>query len=277
MSGYRADMADLAPKPRLTPAQQADAVRRAWEIQGERDAEVEARADRDAFERAHAELGLDPALLARAEDEIRAAAAQAAAAAATQRRRLTRVALAAAGIVGFLGAGAALWAATRPAPFQATTLTFSDAWALEVNPGTAARVARVPEDGHGEVAHVVVERFAAGADGRSWANYDGPGLDLTGAGEITIDARADGLQNIRIYLEDGDVRWRGPVMAVGPEWSTHRAPLTMFERQERDGAWVTRGAAPPAEVDRVSVKLGWYVNDVGATGEVWLSKPSVAP
>lgn len=234
---------------------------RAWKLQAEREkAEDQARV-RAEIGRASAEVGLDTELIGEAERQL----AREDAAARTRMR--TRGVIAAG--VFFIAAGAALllW----PAPsFSDDFSGAANRWVLDKSRGTEAGVDYVTEEGRGSVARVRVDKFAPLPDGTYQVNLDRTGVvSAKGLDVAAFDVRGDGLTVTRLYLEAGDERWRSPPLTITPEWTTHELPLSAFDHQIRQGGtWQTGGAADPGEVTTLSLKLGHYMNEADAHGEV---------
>lgn len=262
--------------PRATPQRgdwsaSREVVETALDLQADAHAQAEAQARTREMAAAAAELGLDPALLPEAERRVRARAEERArreVQAARRRRWFAAGAVAAVGVVVV-----SAWALRGPEPVAPWTDGFAaGSWALEASAGTQARLSFVEVAGRGAVAQVEVDRFVPLADGRYWVNLESLAHpDWTGASELSFAARAEGLGNVRVYLESPEERWRGPAVPVGPGWSTHTLPLSAFERQvKRGGDWQVVGDRAPRRVDTVSFKLGGWVNDAGEAGTVWI-------
>jgi hypothetical protein len=259
---------------------QREVLRIAFELQAAQAASEEQKLSEAAFREAALESGLDPELLARAEEEL-ARREQASAHATAQRRRRRR--LAAVAVVGALALGAAglaLAPVLSPPPpaqwietFDAPGGARARPWALDTNPDTRATLSWHEEPGRGQVAVVRVDGFAPAQDGKYHVNLDGllAPADASRYGEVAVDLKGS-LPTARVYLEAGtDERWRSPAISVQRDWTTHRLPLRSFERQQRhDGAWRTVDWSAPDGVSQLSVKLGHFMNPPEATGELFV-------
>jgi hypothetical protein len=256
-------------------------LRIAFELQAEHEGDEERKISDAAFHEAALEAGLDPQLLARAEEELARRERLAAQAAVRDRRRRR---LAAVAVLGVLALGAAGLGVARvffpppPAPWVETFDTFDAAgrWALDVNPDTRATLSWQAEPGRGQVAVVRVEAFAPAQDGTYHVNLDGllAPDDASRYSELVVDLKGS-LPAARAYLEAGeagtDERWRSPAIAVQRDWTTHRLPLRSFERQERQrGTWRTVGWKAPEDVSQLSLKLGHYMNPPERAGELFV-------
>ena len=263
---------------------QREVLRIAFELQAAQAASEEQKLSEAAFREAALESGLDPQLLARAEEEL-ARREQVAMQAAGQRRRRRRLAVAAVlGVLALGAAGLALTPVLFPPPPEPWIETFdapggarARPWALDTNPDTRATLSWQAEPGRGQVAVVRVDGFAPARDGKYHVNLDGllaPRFDLDDVSrydELAVDLKGS-LPTARVYLEAGtDERWRSPAIALQRDWTTHRLPLRSFERQQRhDGAWRTVDWSAPEGVSQLSVKLGHFMNPPDATGEVFV-------
>ncbi len=189
---------------------------------------------------------------------------------ATRRRALLLGGAAAAGLVGLLAVRSLL----KPPPPVSYPLT-AEHFTLSKNPETQATLRF--DEGEGRQAAVIrVERFAPAADdGKFHVNLDAsdalPTVDTYRS--VVFSSRGQGLAQIRLFLEVGPhERFRSPPITLSPQWVEHRLPLSLFEHQRRDGETWRRGSATaPHGVQRLSFKLGHFMNDVAATGEAAVS------
>jgi hypothetical protein len=243
----------------------------AFELQAAQAASEERALSEAAFREAALETGLDPQLLARAEDEL-ARRERMAAEAAEQRRR--RMRLAATGVLVALALGAASLGLARvlfpppPAPWV-ETFDAPGRWALDTSPETRATLSWQEEPGRGQVAAVQVDAFTPAQDGKYHVNLDGvlAPEDASRYSDLVVDMKGS-LPAARVFLEAGtDERWRSPEIAPQRDWTTHRLPLRTFEHQQRRGsAWRTVDWSAPDGVTQLSVKLGHFMNPPEATG-----------
>jgi len=253
----------------------------AFELQAEHEAGEERKLSEAAFREAALEAGLDPQLLARAEEELARRERLAVQAAGRGRRRRRLAAVTVLGVLALGAAGLGLAPVLfppPPAPWPENLDTFDavDApgrWALDMNPDTRATLSWQAEPGRGQVAVVRVDAFAPAQDGTYHVNLDGlvAPEDASRYSELVVDLKGS-LPAARVYLEAGtDERWRSPAIAVQRDWTTHRLPLRSFERQERQGgAWRTVGWSAPEGVSQLSVKLGHYMNPPDGAGDLFV-------
>lgn len=250
-----------------------EVIEEAFRRQGQAQDAAEKAAKLSDLARAAEELGLDPAELEAAEEVVRmrAEARERAAAAAATTRRTSVAGLALGGLgvaaaaalaallVGHSGPAPAEPVATEtPLPVSATT------WTVDHNPATEADATFA----EGRAA-LTVTRFGAEADGTFWANLETrPELDWRGARAVQLTVEGT-LPSGRLYLENGDERWRSPAFGVPSTAAPVELELRDFERQLRtDGEWKVVDQAPPDEVRTASFKFGWWVNDVDRAGTV---------
>jgi hypothetical protein len=264
----------------IPPEQMPEVVRIASELYT-RDQEKEAEAqERQATVAAAEEIGLSEDYLHRAAAELHGRRI----AEARERRQRLNGLLALGSAVVVIGTGAAILSrtpaltpptATPQAAVQmvqpGVPLTLSPtAWQLHTNLGTAATVDFV----HG-AAVLHVQRFVADASSHFTANLN----MLEGAQDLTdlktVSFKMHGsLPHLRLFLENGNERWRSPLLTVEGQERLAHLDLRQFERQTRADAnapWQKADYHPPTWIQDLSFKTGWYVNDPGASGDVTLS------
>ena len=149
-------------------------------------------------------------------------------------------------------------------PFNATN------WKVAANKGTAATV-----NYQNGSATLHVDRFALDAAGHYMANLNSSNgrVNLSNGRTISFQVRGS-LPKVRLYLENGNERWRAPELAVTGQEQLVRINLNQFEHQTRtdtSSAWRKIDYSAPEWVDNLSFKTGWFVNDIGASGDLTLS------
>jgi len=226
---------------------------------------------------AAAEVGLPEEYLHRAAQQLHARRVEQ----AGQKRRRRNGLLAVVGAAVVLGGGAFVF--THPpsvAPPEAPPISVvqppaqlaltSGNWKVVANKGTVAKT--VFEKGS---ATIHVDRFTADSVGHFTANLNSKvgALDLSKYSTVSFTVRGT-LPHVRLYLEHGNERWRSPELAVSADNQPVQIRLDQFEHQTRADAnakWQTGDHSAPGWVDDFSFKTGWYVNDIGAAGDVTLS------
>jgi len=190
---------------------------------------------------------------------------------ATRRKALLVGAFATTTLAAVLGTQALL--RPRP-PVRYSMAPQSGNWALNKNAETQASLRFETADGH-EAAVVQIERFAPDESGKYHANLDASQSvpKVEDYRSVVFSSRGHGLSQVRLFLEvSPHERFRSPPIALSPQWVEHRLPLSLFEHQRRDGeAWQRAAASSPHGVQRLSFKLGHFMNDASATGEAAFS------
>jgi hypothetical protein len=265
----------------LRPGERREVLDLAFKLQEEADAKKEAEQHQEGLIRAAEELGLNREHVPLAEGLVRARAEERAFRAVEARNRRL--------LVGGIAAAAALAVATISAfvllypvltAYDGWSTDFSKAgaeWQLESSSGTQASLSWEEQAGQGVVAKIKVDSFKVMGDGRYWVNLESTQHpDWSGAETVSFMAKGEGLTHVRLYLENGEERWRGPSVVLGPAWQGYTLKLDEFEYQQKQGSqWSVQSYQAPAQVQTTSFKLGWYVNDSAEKGSVWLDNLSV--
>jgi hypothetical protein len=251
---------------RIETSEQDRILQRAFELQAEEETEQEQALAADELRLAAADVGLDPAYLAKAEEDLKRVSA---------RKRSARRALllvgAAVTVTAGLAAGA-LRVLDPPAP-AAFTQDFDvpGSWALDVNAGTQTRLRFEDVAGRGRVAVVEVEKFAPDAAGKFRASlrssaipnhvdrYDSLALDVKGS-----------LPAARVYLQAGaSERWRSQPIQATQAWTTQRVSLKDFEHETYEGGrWMSIDSESPRNITEISIDVGQAVNGADASGKI---------
>lgn len=140
----------------------------------------------------------------------------------------------------------------------ALTPTFNAAqWKTNANAGTQATTAFA----NGE-ATVTVQKFMPDSKGRYFVNLNSTNGIQNLSPYRGASFRVNGtLPYVRLYLENGQERWRSPALKVSPNEQIVRVDLSQFERQlrQKDGvSWRRVRFEPPATVENFSFKLGSF-------------------
>ncbi|HLV81361.1 MAG TPA: hypothetical protein VKT32_13835 [Chthonomonadaceae bacterium] len=250
----------------VSPEEMPEVVRIASELY-ERDQGKEAQdQERQAYVDAAEEVGLPEEYLHRAAAELQIRRAE-----QIRLKRRRRQGLLA--VLAAVGALAGLWQVThRPPPppiFYTFQASGSSSWGPNINAETQATVTF--DNG---VATIHVTHFGAPAGSSNYyANLDTSDVPptLTGYHTVQFQAQGTGLASIRLYLENGPTeRWRSPALPLTNAWQTQTVPLSAFDYQTRAGSqdvWRRQSYQPPGHVERLSFKVGTYVNPIGAQGD----------
>lgn len=245
-------------------AEGAQVLKRAIQL-AERDRDdKEALAEKQVLVEAAEELGVPAHFVDKAAAELERDRQRAL---ATRRRMLWVGAAATASLVALMASRMLL---SPPHPVTYSVAEGSGHFALSKNPETQATL-RFAAGEVGQVAVVQVERFVAASDAKYHVNLDASeGLPAVEKyRRVVFRSRGAGLQQLRLFLEAGPhERWRSPPIALSSAWNEHRLRLSEFEHQRRDGeTWRRAGSSSPHDIQRLSFKLGHFMNDVTAQGE----------
>ena len=247
----------------VPPDQMAEVVRVAGELY---DAEQAQTQERRATVAAAAEMGLPKEYLDRAASAVHARHVEQI---ATLRRRRVGL-LAGIGVAVALGGG---WFVTHSRPAAPLAYSFQPSqWTQESDPASKAAVTFA-----NGAATLHVDHFAMPAGGdQFFVNLNTKDVPSTLAGYRTVSFRAQsaGLPNVRLYLENADERWRSANLSVPSGGQVFRLNLDQFDHQTRDPAaekWRKAGASAPGHVEQLSFKVGYYVNNADAHGDVQIS------
>jgi hypothetical protein len=244
----------------------------ALELQ-ERDAAVKDR-DRDLEEkaRAAAEVGLDPQWIARATEIVdnRVATGQMPMPVLRTGSSWRIVIALAAGLVA-AGVTASLLPWKSGVNIWRFGVDGPTTWVLEKNPETNASLSSVTLPDHGLVPVMHVDQFVPGPDGSWRANIDVTDVpELSPWTELRLQIRGD-LPVARVYLDNGNERWRSGPIAVRSDWSAFWVKFQAMDHQLRqDGKWQTVDWTAPTHASAISVKTGTFMNDEHATGDVMI-------
>lgn len=245
----------------VPPEQMSEVVRVAGELY---DRETAQEQERQSTVAAAAEMGLPPEYMERAAAVVHARQVER----IHRRRRRTAFVAAFASLVTITGG----YVLTRPHPAQPVTYNFQNPrqqWVQDVNPESTAHAG--VEKG---IATIHVDRFASSpGTGQFFANLNTEDVPQTLAGyrSVSFRVQGDGLTQLRLYLENGNERWRSVAVPVTGDWQVFHLNLDQFEHQTRDsgtGKWRREDRRAPGHVERLSFKAGYYVNDLNAHGNV---------
>ena len=259
-------------------------LHRALELQSEDEAARDEAETREAQAEALAELGVSPEYLLRAEEELQRKALELSVARKAKRRKGLNLLLS----LLILGVVAS-FAYVPPGPVAEGPWieTFERGhldWELRVSPGSLAKRASVEDTTRGKVAGLSVMRFDAeqAKNGRYYVNlrlWNPPEL-LRGLRTMRIWVRGKGLKATRVYIrKDKSSRWRSPEIPLTQEWVQHTIPLNAFDYQERSGKkkWKMEDPEEITKVERIQIKVGYFINDVDARGSIYVDDLEFLP
>lgn len=272
----------------IPPEELSEVVRIAGEMQDRESAETRQRkATVDAAE----EMGIPAEYMERAAAEVHARRVEAIQAKRRRRNVIIATVAAAAG----LGLGATTLIGVSRAPvsppppqvvaapspvsplrFDFNTAESQRQWTLDRNAGTEATVSFETEPQRGGIAVIRVQKFGtgAGSGARHRADFDTINAppSLAGYQSVSFRMSGKGLQFARLYLEKSSTeRWRSPAVPITSDWAARNLNMTSFEYQTRrsaSDAWRGQEFRAPDQVQRLSFKLGDFMNPKDARGEV---------
>src|SRR5262249_15134571 len=147
---------------------------------------------------------------------------------------------------------------------------------LVTNPETKASVSRENASGV-ETTTIKIDKFVPGRNGTYMANLNtttGP-ANLAGYKSVSFRVRGAGLPIVRLYLDAGpSERWRSQPVEVRNDEQEYQLPLVSFDHQVKSNPsdqWRRTDYSAPSRIERFSFKLGTFINDAGAKGEVSIS------
>lgn len=247
-------------------SEQDRVLRRAFELQAEDETEEEEALEAERLRVAVQDVGLDPAYLTKAQEDLERE---------TARRKKARrsVLLAAASLVTALGLAAGVVRVLNP-PAPAPWVSGFDragAWSLEVNPGTKTKLQFENALGRGKVAVVEVQEFALKPATAFRTDLQSSAVpnDVSRYDRLVLDVKGD-LPAARVQLEASrSERWISAPVPASAKWSTHRLALEDFQHQVYEGGrWMTIDDKAPESINRITISLGDGVNAAGATGKI---------
>lgn len=257
----------------VSPQEMPEVVRIASELyQQDQEKEGEAQ-ERQSTLAAAEEVGLPAEYLHRAAEEMHSRRVE-----QVQRKRRTRNGLiAAAGIVAVFGIASfgvskttqtSETSVTPPTP-MAYEVPLTEGITPQISAGTQAAV-----NVKAGAIQIQVEKFVPNSGGTYFVNADTYKLppSLAGYETIRFRVRGSGLNQVRLYLENGPTeRWRSravPATATEQEVTLSLRDFEYLTRPSADAEFRRQTYQPPDRVERLSFKVGDFVNDVNATGSV---------
>lgn len=226
--------------------------------------DAEQRRNADASAAAAEELGVPKEYLDRAAQELHIQRLE-----AIRSNRVRRRAVIAASIAGVLALTIILTVNVSRAPSPANPTQASTASVTNVYDLSNATVRANPESkgsisATNSAATLQIDQFVPERNGDFYGNILVPAGNVREAQAVTAQVSGNGIPNVRVDLEAGDVRWRGPVSPTGKSVSISAKE---FQRQVRQGSsWKNTSWQPPSGNLKVAFKTGKTVNDVSTRG-----------
>lgn len=113
-------------------------------------------------------------------------------------------------------------------------------------------------------ATLQIDQFVLDSRGDFYGNILVSAGDVREVEVVTAQVAGNGIPNVRVDLEAGDIRWRGPVSPTGTSVSISAKE---FQRQVRQGSnWKNTTWQPPSGKLKIAFKTGKTVNDASTRG-----------
>lgn len=221
----------------------------------------EHRRNADASAAAAAELGLPQEYLDRAAQELHVQRLEAVK--AKRRRTWIIPAIALAGI-GVLGVVTLSRAPTPISPSVISTGSVTNIYDLSEATVRANSESKGSISASKDAATLQIEQFSPNQSGDFYGNIIVPAGNVREVEVVTAQVAGNGIPNVRVDLEAGDVRWRGPVSPTGTAVSISSKE---FQKQVRQGSnWKNTAWSPPSGKLRIAFKTGKSINDASTKG-----------
>ncbi len=115
-----------------------------------------------------------------------------------------------------------------------------------------------------DAATLQIEQFSPNQTGDFYGNIIVSAGNVREVEAVTAQVAGNGIPNVRVDLEAGDVRWRGPVSPIGTSVSISAKE---FQKQVRQGSnWKNTAWSPPSGKLRIAFKTGKSINDASTKG-----------
>lgn len=247
-------------------SEQDRVLQRAFELQAEEETQAEEALQSERLRVAVQDVGLDPAYLTKAEQDLEQQAAR-------KKKARRAVLMAAASLVTAVGLAAGVVRVLNP-PAPAPWVDGFDqsgAWSLDVDPASKTKLTFDDALGRGKVAVVEVQATAPepGAAFRTNLQTSAVPNDVSRYDRLVIDVKGT-LPAARVALEASRTeRWISAPLPASAEWTTHRLALEDFQHQVYEaGRWMTIDDKAPETISRISIGLGEGANAAGASGKM---------
>jgi hypothetical protein len=223
----------------------------------------EHRRNANASAAAAAELGLPQEYLDRAAQELHVQRLEAVK--AKRGRSWVTLAVVFSGIAVLLG----LTLTVSKAPTPISPRVMSTGSVTNVYDLSTATVRANPESkgsisANSSGATLVIDQFVPDSKGDFYGNIIVPAGNVREVEAVTAQVAGNSIPNVRLDLEAGDVRWRGPVSPTGTSVSISAKE---FQKQVRQGSnWKNTAWSPPSGKLRIAFKTGKSINDVSTKG-----------
>ena len=221
----------------------------------------EHRRNADASAAAAAELGLPQEYLDRAAQELHVQRLEAVKA---KRRRFWIIPVIALAGIGVLGVVTLSRAPAPISPVRMSTSSVTNIYDLSEASVRANPESKGSISANSSAATLVIDQFVPDSKGDFYGNIIVPAGNVREVEAVTAQVAGNGIPNVRVDLEAGDVRWRGPVSPTGTAVSISAKE---FQKQVRQGSnWKNTAWSPPSGKLRIAFKTGKSINDASTKG-----------
>ncbi|MFM7188840.1 MAG: hypothetical protein ACKO14_13590 [Armatimonadota bacterium] len=224
----------------------------------------EHRRNADASAEAAGELGIPKEYLDRAAQELHLQRLDA----VNRKRNRNRVFVAAVIGVGLVTASILSVTLSRvpapPSPVAMATASVTNVYDLSSASVRANSESKGSIIANNSGATLQIEQFVPDIKGDFYGNILLPAGNVQEVEAINAQVAGNGIPNVRIDLEAGDVRWKGPVSPTG---TSIAISAKEFQRQVRTGSsWKNTAWQPPSGALKIAFKTGKTINDVSSRG-----------
>jgi hypothetical protein len=233
----------------------------------------EHRRNADASAAAAEELGVPKEYLDRAAQELHLQRLE-----AVKGKRGRNKALAAAMIGGAIVTSLVLIYTMSLSPAPRTPVAVSTSSVTNVYDLSDASVRANPESkgsisANSSAATLQIDQFVPDSKGDFFGNILVSAGNVREVEVVTAQVAGNGIPNVRVDLEAGDVRWRGPVSPTGTSVSISAKE---FQRQVRQGSnWKNTSWQPPSGKLKIAFKTGNTVNDASTRGTLTVTNVEI--
>jgi len=130
---------------------------------------------------------------------------------------------------------------------------------VRANPGSKGSISATQS-----AATLQIEQFGPDENGDFYGNVLIPAGNIREVENVSASVACNGIANVRLDLEAGDVRWKGP---ISPGNSTVSISAKEFQKQVRRGSsWKNTAWSAPSGKLRIAFKTGKSINDASTKG-----------
>ncbi len=151
-----------------------------------------------------------------------------------------------------------------PSPVAMATASVTNVYDLSSVSVRANSESKGSINANSRAATLQIEQFVPDSKGDFYGNILLPAGNVREVEAVSAQVAGNGIPNVRVDLEAGDIRWRGPVSPTGTSVSISAKE---FQPQVRQGSnWKNTSWQPPSGTLKIAFKTGKTVNDVSTRG-----------